>query len=136
MIGSSRIRCLFFSVPATSVPNSGLHGANSADNHPPERNPKGFDKNGSTMLPRDLVHELIQISALPAPERCRTDAITIRLRGSLLYTRRYTKLRPVCMRWILTAPSLSARKRIDELHQVGGNSGPSSRRNRSEWTQP
>jgi hypothetical protein len=98
-MSSPRISCLVFSVPATSIPNSGIYGANSTDNQPPDRDPKRFDKNGPAMvpLPRDRVYVLIQICALPASDNCRTDVITIRFRGSPLYTRRYTELRPVCM---------------------------------------
>jgi hypothetical protein len=95
-----RISCLVFSVPATSIPNSGIYGTNSTDNQPPDRGPKGFDKNGPAIvpLPRDRIYVLIQICSLPASDSCRTDVITIRLRGSPLYARRCTKLRPVCMR--------------------------------------
>jgi hypothetical protein len=83
MMSSPRIGCLFFSVPATSLPDSGIYGANRTDNHPPERNPKGFDEKGSTMVPLKLVYELIQIGALPA-----------------LCAIRYIKLRQVCMKQI------------------------------------
>jgi hypothetical protein len=56
------------------------------------------------LLPRHLVYVLIQICSLPASDSCRTDVITIRLRGSPLYARRYTKLRPVCMDRSLRRP--------------------------------
>jgi len=55
-------------------------------------------------LPRHRVYVLIQICSLPASGSCRTDVITIRLDGSTLYTRRYTKLRPVCMNRSLRRP--------------------------------
>jgi hypothetical protein len=98
-MSSPRISCLVFSVPATSIPNSGIYGANSTDNQPPDHDPKRFDKNGPAMvpLPRDRVYVLIQICVLPASDSCRTDVITVRLRKSPLYTRRYTKFRSVCM---------------------------------------
>ena len=134
MISSPWTRSLPFCVPAACIPNSGIYGTNRSDHHPSDRNPKGFDKNGPTMvpLPRHRVYVLLQMCSLPASGRCRTDVIAIHLDRSPLYTRRYTKLRPVRMMLILTATSLSARKWIDELHRVGGNSGPSSKRNRSK----
>jgi hypothetical protein len=83
-----------------------IYGTNSSDHHPSDRDPKGFDKNGPTMipLPWHRVYVLIQICSLPASGSCRTDVITIRLDGSSLYTRRHTTLRPVCIRWILRRP--------------------------------
>ena len=91
-----RFRGGFFNVPTMSMSESDIYGADSADNQPSDRNPEGFDNNNPAIALL-VGHGLIQICALLASASRRIDLIAIRLGGSPLYTRRYTKLRPVFM---------------------------------------